>query len=113
MAGKKRYDTKLASIPEVLEILEERKKDGELGYEQTLAYEYATKFSHIKESEAKKMKKSLEELGLEEKLALKMIEIMPDDAGLVRLILAMDKNRQPADDETVGKILEVVKSYSK
>ena len=113
MAGKKRYDTRLASVPEVLEILEERKKDGELGYEQTLAYEYATKFSVIKESDAKKMKKDLEELGVDEKLALKFIEIMPDDASLVKLILAMDKTRQPADDETVTKILTVVKSYSK
>ena len=113
MAGKKRSDTRLASVPEVLNILEDRKKDGELGYEQTLAYEYATKFSQVKESDAKKMMKELVELGLDEKLALKMVEIMPDNASLVKLVLAMDKNRQPADDETVGKILEVVKSYSK
>lgn len=113
MAGKKRYDSRLVSIPEVLEILEERKKDGELGYEQTLAFEYATKFSKIKETEAKKMKKELQELGMDERLALKFIEIMPDDAGLAKLILAMDKNRQPTEEETVTKILAVVKSYSK
>jgi len=113
MAGKKRYDSRLASIPEALDILEDRKKDGELGYEQTLAYEYATKFSRMKQTEAKKMRKELEALGLDERLALKFIEIMPDDASLVKLILAMDKNRQPTGDETVTKILEVVKSYSK
>ena len=113
MAGKKRYDTRLASIPEVLEILEERKKDGELGYEQTLAYEYATKFSKIKESEAKKMKKELVGLGVDEKLAIKFIEIMPDDASLVKLILAMDKSRQPTEEETITKILAAVKSYAK
>lgn len=113
MAGKKRYDSRLASIPEVLDILEDRKKDGELGYEQTLAYEYATKFSKLKATEAKKMRKELEELGVDERLALKFIEIMPDDASLARLILAMDKSRQPAEDETVSKILAVVKSYSK
>ncbi len=112
MAGKKRSDTRLASVPEVLNILEDRKKDSEFGYEQTLAYEYATKFSQVKESDAKKMVKELEELGLEEKLALKMVEIMPDNASLVKLVLAMDKNRQPTDDDTVGKILGVVKSYS-
>ena len=66
-----------------------------------------------KEVDAKKMVKELKELGLEERLALKMIEIMPDNASLVKLVLAMDKNRQPTDDETVGKILGVVKSYSK
>jgi DNA-directed RNA polymerase subunit F len=113
MAGKKKYGGKLVSVPEVLDILEDRKKEGELGYEQTLAYEYAGRFSKLKGSDAKRMKKELEELGLDERLALKFIEIMPDDASLAKLILAMDKNRQPAEDETVNKILAVVKSYSK
>ncbi len=113
MAGKKRYDERLASMPEVLSILEERKKEGELGYEQSLTYEYASKFSKLSKSDAAKMQKSLEELGIDQKLSLKFIEAMPEDPGLVRLILAMDKNRQPADDSLVGKIIEVVKSYSK
>lgn len=113
MAGKKTSGTSLATISDVLDILHERKKDGELGYEQTLTLEYATKFSKLKVSDAKKMKKELEEMGLSEKLALKVIEIMPTEPNLLRLILAMDKNRQPTDDETVNKLLEVVKGYAK
>ncbi len=113
MAGKKRTGSRLASVAEVMYLLEERKKDGELGYEQTLTYEYATKFSKLKESDAKKMTKELEDLGLSELLSLKVIEIMPAEPNLLKLILAMDKNRQPTDDETVNKILGVVKSYSK
>jgi DNA-directed RNA polymerase subunit F len=113
MAGKGRSETRLVAMPEVLSIMQDRKKDGELGYEQTLAFEYAEKFSRIKESDAKKMKKELEELGIDGRLALKFIEILPDEPNLVKLILAMDKNRQPTSDETVSKLIEVVKSYSK
>ncbi|MCL4365327.1 MAG: hypothetical protein M1569_02430 [Candidatus Marsarchaeota archaeon] len=112
MAGKKRIDSRLASVAEVMEILEDRKKGGELGYEQTLTLEYAGKFSKLKESESRKMEKDLEDLGLTETLALKVIEIMPGEPNLLKLILAMDRNRQPTDDETINKILGVVKSYS-
>ncbi len=113
MAGRKRTGSRLASVAEVMDLLEDRKKDGELGYEQILTLEYAGKFSKLKELESKKMKKELEELGLSEVLSLKVIEIMPNEPNLLKLILAMDKNRQPADDNTVNKILEVVKSHSK
>lgn len=103
----------MAAMPEVLDILEDRKKAGELGYEQQLVLDYATKFSKIKESDAKKMKKDMEGMGLSERLSLKMIEIMPTEPNLVKLILAMDKNRQPATDEEVAKLIETVKGYAK
>ena len=59
------------------------------------------------------MEKDLEGLGLPETLALKVIEIMPGEPNLLKLILAMDRNRQPTDDETINKILGVVKNYSR
>lgn len=113
MIGKTNGDSRLVSISEVQEILEDRQKDGELGYEQTLAFDYAKKFNKLSKSEANKMKKELEGMGLSEKLALKMIEIMPLDASQLKLILAMDKSRAPTEDETVNKLVAVVKSYSK
>jgi len=111
MAGKKRLESRLATVPEVLEILEDRKKDGEFGYEQTLVYEYMEKFAKVKTADAKKMLKELEEQGIDQKLALKFLEVMPEEPNLVKLILAMDKNRQPASDELVAKIIEIVKSH--
>jgi DNA-directed RNA polymerase subunit F len=113
MIGKNTGDSRLVSISEVQEILEDRQKDGELGYEQTLAFDYAKKFNKLSKSEANKMKKELEEMGLNERLALKMVEIMPIDASQLKLILAMDKTRAPTEDETVAKLMEVVKKYSK
>ncbi len=113
MIGKNTSDGRLASVAEVQEILEDRKKDGELGYEQQLAFDYTNKFSKLSRSESKKMQKELEESGLSEKLALKVIEIMPIEASQLKLILAMDKTRAPAEDTTVVKLMEIVKSYSK
>lgn len=113
MIGKTTSDGRLSSISEVEEILEDRKKDGELGYEQTLAYDYAKKFNRLTKSESKKMQKELEELGLSERLSLKVIEVMPIDATQIKLILAMEKSRAPTEEETVVKLMAVVKSYSK
>ncbi len=113
MIGKTNSEGRLTSISEVQEILEDRQKDGELGYEQTLAYDYAKKFNRLSKSETDKMEKELEELGLSEKLSLKMVEIMPIDVSQLKLILAMDKSRAPTEEETVTKLMSVVKSYSK
>ncbi|MDE1834436.1 MAG: DNA-directed RNA polymerase subunit F [Candidatus Micrarchaeota archaeon] len=113
MIGKKRDEGRLASVSEVMEILEERKKDGELGYEQQLAFDYMEKFSKLGKGDSGKMQKQLEELGLSEPLALKTIEIMPIDAMQMKLILAMDKTRAPTEDDAINKMMEVVKSYSK
>ncbi len=113
MIGKTNSRGRLVSVSEVKEILEERQKDGELGYEQTLAYEYTKKFNKLSKADAEKMKKELEAFGLGEKLALKVMEIMPADVSQLKLILAMDKSRAPTEDTELAKIMEVVKSYSK
>lgn len=109
MIGKGKSDTKMATLPEVLEILEERKKDGELGYEQALTHEYAKKFSKLEAAQARKMLKELLELGLGEKSAIKVIEIMPADLVQLKQVLVIEK--KSLEDETVTKVFEVVNSY--
>lgn len=113
MIGKSTGEGKLTSISEAEGILEQRQKEGELGYEQKLVYEYAKKFNKLSKGDAKKLQKELEDMGLSERLALKVVEIMPIDASQLKLILAMDKSRAPTEDETVAKMMEIVKGYSK
>ena len=43
MIGKSSSNDEVVTLPEVLEILEARKKSGELGYEQQLAYELGSR----------------------------------------------------------------------
>lgn len=109
MIGKGKSETRIATLPEVREILEERKKEGETGYEQQLTDEYAKKFTKVSEADAKKMMKELTELGLGEKSAAKVIEIMPSDIIMLKQVLLIEK--KSIEEETVGKVLEVVNSY--
>ena len=64
MIGKEQSEPEPISVVEAFEILEERKKEGELGYEQQLAYEHAKKFAKLSKEKAEKLEKELIELGL-------------------------------------------------
>jgi DNA-directed RNA polymerase subunit F len=111
MIGKESSDSKPVSIAKVLEVLEHRKKGGELGYEQQLVYDYAKKFSKLSEAESKKMYKELEELGLRDKTAYKIIEILPVDIAQLKLILVME--RRALEEQEIANIMKVVDSYRK
>ena len=111
MIGKEGNDGRPVSIAEVLEVLEQRKKGGELGYEQELVYDYAKKFSKLSQSEAGKIRKELEELGLREKTAFKIIEIMPIDISQLKLVLVME--RRAFEEQEITKIMGVIDSYRK
>lgn len=106
MIGKDSKNNGHASLNEVLEILESRKKERELTYEQTIALEHATKFASAKNSEAK-TRKALEETGLlSGHTVLTILNIMPKGEVLLKQILSGEK-RTFAEDE-VKKILAIV-----
>lgn len=109
MIGKNGSQSEVVSLPEVLEILEKRKKAGELGYEQQLAYDYAKKFSKLDEEKAKKMRKEVEELGISAKGAAKVVEIMPLDLIQLKQLLIIEK--KTVEDDVVAKVFAVVESY--
>ncbi len=109
MIGKNGSESQVVSLPEVLEILEARKKAGELGYEQQLAYDYAKKFAKLDEGKSKKMRKELEELGLSAKGATKVVDIMPLDITQLKQVLIIEK--KTVEDDVVTKALAVVESY--
>lgn len=110
MIGKEQEGTRLASVYEVKDILEEKKEAmGELGYEQKLAYEYATKFAKLGKSDVTKLRKELDEFKLLEKTVMKLIEVMPVDINQLRLMLVSEKRN--FEDEELKKILAVVDGY--
>jgi len=109
MIGKSQSDKKPVSSAEALEVLESRKEEGELGYEQKLAYEHIKKFSAISAEEARKMAKELMEYGVEEATAIKIVDIMPIDAIQLKHILA--KEKKTFEEDEVAKMMEVVKSH--
>ncbi len=111
MIGKNEEESKVISIPAVLDILEKRKKDGELGYEQQLAYEHASKCASISKSEAEKMQKELEEAGLSAKGAIKVIDVMPINDTQLKQVLVIEKKN--IEEETIKKVMEIVNKFKK
>lgn len=109
MIGKGTSEKRLVSIPEALEILEDRKKEGELGYEQELAYEYAKKLSKIDVKNSVKMRKDLEELGFTEKAAIKIVDIMPLDIMQLKQTLIIE--RKTFADDLLEKAMEIVEKH--
>ena len=81
----------LITDAEAREILENREKEGEMGYEQKLALEHLRKFC---QSDAKKIKELKEELKKIKKLrndqVIQICNILPKDKDELRLILRKD-----------------------
>lgn len=109
MIGKHEKARRLATIPEVSEILEERKKDGDLGYEQQLAYEYAKKFAKVDKEKAEKLKEGIEGLGVSERTAIMIVNTMPVDVMQLKQILSNEK--KVVEGDLAEKIFGVVESH--
>lgn len=97
--------SKSVSISEVREILSERSKDGELGYEQNQALEHAERFTKLEPDRIRELVEKLtsnEKIG--EELAIKIIDIAPNETSTLKAILA--KNRVELSEEEVAKIIK-------
>jgi DNA-directed RNA polymerase subunit F len=107
MIGKGAEHEEPASLNEVLEILEQRKKDRELTYEQQLAYEHVKKFASGGKAKEEKLKKALKEAGLGDRAVMKVLDIMPKNIMTLKQILAHEN--RTFDDAELAKILASIK----
>jgi DNA-directed RNA polymerase subunit F len=104
MIGKKSELKGRVSMVEVLDMLDERKKYGELTYEQQKSYEHAEKI--VDKVRFKKAKEKLEELGiLNDASVIKLAELLPKGQMLVKQIIASEG--KTFDDAQVTKILAI------
>lgn len=112
MIGKAVLNKRIVSIQEVLEILENRKKESELGYEQELAYEHAKKFSRITKQKSEKLLKELEEIKkLSEEARIKIVEILPKNEDTLRQIIANEP--YTLDESEIKRIMELINEAKK
>jgi DNA-directed RNA polymerase subunit F len=108
MIGKDTESETVVSLNEVKRILEDRKKgDKELTYEQQLAYDHAKKFTEVEKSKEEKIRKALVDLGLSDRTAIKILDILPKNAMTLKQLL-VHENRT-FDDAEVAKMLAVIK----
>lgn len=110
MIGKESESESTVSLGEVKRILEDKKKEKELTYEQQLAYDHAKKFAGLEKGKEEKLKSALVGLGASEKTAFRIIDILPKSALTLRQILAHE-NKTFTDDE-ISKMLAAVKEHA-
>jgi Uncharacterized protein conserved in archaea len=98
---------KYVTIAEVRELLEEISKERELTDLQKNALKHAEEFSKVKSQNVKKLKEKLMKLEIvNEKYAVKILDIMPRTPDEVRVIFLKDKIIPTPED--IQKILEIL-----
>lgn len=87
------------TLAQVKEIFEARAKEGELGYEQKQALEYAEKFAKMPKKESEKLvEKIMENKKVTKEAAVAMVNIGPKHPEKVKAIAGKDKI-ELTDDE--------------
>ncbi|MBN2095331.1 MAG: hypothetical protein JW727_04750 [Candidatus Aenigmarchaeota archaeon] len=97
------------SNAEGLKILSDKMKKRELAAEQQQAYDFLKDTVKLKESQAAKLKGELADFGLAEEEVLNILNILPSDETLLKLILKEEKDQKK---ETLKKILDIVSKYA-
>lgn len=94
------------SIEEAKELLEARKNEGELGYEQGQALEHCEKVSQRSVKEAIKIAEKVRKINenISESTAVKIADISPASVSTVRAIVSKDKIE--INDEEATKIVK-------
>lgn len=100
---------KLITNAEAKEILTERKKEIELGYEQKNSLDYLKNYDKLTKKKADNMLEELKKMSnLRERQVISIINLLPDDLDDLRLI--MEKDYTTLDDKEKKLILEIVKN---
>ena len=109
MLGKSQSGKSPVPNSEALEVLEKRKEQGELGYEQKLAYDHIKKYSKLSAEEQRKMVKELEQCGVGAATAIMISDAMPIDPTQLKHILVREK--KTFEEDEIAKMMEVVQSH--
>jgi DNA-directed RNA polymerase subunit F len=100
----------LVTNAEAKEILKERKKEVELGYEQKNAYDYLRKYDDLTLKKVQELIEKLKEVKkLRERQIITLVNIMPKDKDDLRLLLEKDYNLLTEEEKDF--ILENLKKF--
>lgn len=110
MIGDEVQERRPATFSEALEILEKKKEEKELEFEQSLAYDYVQKFSQLPPEKAKDLVEDLLKIEkIRDHQAVILANNMPEEKEDIRLIFA--KERTSLREETIEQILEIIDKY--
>jgi len=100
----------LITNTEAKEILKDRKKEIEFGYEQKNSYDYLKKYDKLTQKKVEQLVEKLKEVKkLRERQIIAIVNVLPTDKDDLRLLLEKDYNL--LTDEEKNFILENVNKF--
>jgi len=118
MIGRKKVEEHYLTIAETKELLEKRRAEGieenpeePMFYEARVSLEHAERFAKLKPEQAAELKGKLTELfeWLDERVAVKLIDLLPEDYFDIRVIFAKE-GYMPSREEA-EEILKLLEEY--
>ena len=118
MIGRKKVEEHYVTIAEVKELLEKRRAEGieenpeePMFYEARVSLEHAERFAKLSPEKAVELKERLIDLfdWLDERLATKLVDLLPEDYFDIRVIFAKEEY-QPSREEA-EEILKLLDEY--
>lgn len=110
MIGKNIIESEPIPGVEVKEILEEFSEDNELNYEQNVTLNHLARFRRYSLEDSEEIVAKLqEEFNLRPKVAVHIVDLVPEDLADLRLIFAKEPSK--IDNEEMKKILELLEQY--
>ena len=110
MIGKNIIESEPIPGVEVKEILEEFSEDNELNYEQNVTLNHLARFKRYSLEDSQEIITKLQdEFNLRPKVAVHIVDLVPQDLADLRLIFAKEPSK--VDNEEMKKILELLEQY--
>jgi len=108
MIGKNVVSSRVATLAEVADILEDRKSKGEMGFEQQACLDYSTRFKKVSKKKALDFIAKLQENEkIKETTAVKIADVMPKYESQLSAILLKDRC-----ELSKGEMAEIIKQIA-
>ena len=99
-----------ATLAEVAEVLEKRKEEGELGFEQQTTLAYSQKYAKLSKKKAAELIEELKKIDkIKPVVAAKIADILPKNSDQLRLIFANE--RYSLTSAEIEEVLKIVKRH--
>jgi DNA-directed RNA polymerase subunit F len=116
MIGRKKIEEHYITVAEAGKLLAKRREEGmeenpeePMFYEARVSLEHAERFAKLKPEQAEELKAKLMELydWLDERIAVKLIDLMPEDYADIRVIFSKEEYMpSPEEAEAIIKLLD-------
>lgn len=109
MIGEELLSRKPLTLSKVKNLLKKRKEESELTYEQEETLKYASTFCKVTKKQRDKIMEELLKLEtINEELAVKIIDLLPQEIEIMRML---PEKKDEVKEEDLVAALEIIKKY--